>query len=131
MDENHLLHKPDANGLICPILWHVQDDTELVAQKLEAPIASWKIVHLEASQKQFHPVGQEGILEVLHHDALENLLVRRRDESPQNEHDRNDIFLLAPTEAEHRATVGKVMQCVCGTRLIRTHAAHLYSIGRV
>ena len=128
MDKDNLIDQPDTDCLVRPIFRHVHYHTEFVTQILQALLASVQVIHLEAAQEQFDAVGQESVFIVLHHDTFENLLVRGRYESLEDQHDGDDIFLFPPTEPEHCATVRQVMERVRNACLVGAYTTDLNGI---
>lgn len=128
MDQNHLLDQPSTEYLVVPVLWHVQYNTEFVAQIFETLIPRIQTVHFKATQEQLHAIGQEGVLIILHHDVLKYLSVGSTDECFENQHDGDDVFLFSPAEAEHSTAVGEVVKGISNARLVRSSATDLDGI---
>lgn len=98
MYKHDLLNHPVTQCHVIVVLWLAEHNTELISKVLQTLVAGVQVKHLETPQQQFHSVRQESIFVVLHDDTLEDLAVRRANQSFENKHDGNHVFLLSPAE---------------------------------
>lgn len=125
MNEDDSLDQPTSNRFVRPILRLTQHNPKLASQILEALVASLEAIILETSQQELDPVRQEGVVRLALDETFEDLEIRRRNESLEDQHKRDHVLVLSPTESKRRSTSREVVHRVGDRRLIGSDASNL------
>jgi hypothetical protein len=131
VDQNHSLEEERAHGDVAQVFGDVQDDSELLAEVIEALLSGMQPPGLLASEEQLDSIGEEGIVVFALDETFENLLVRRVYQRLEDEHERDHVLDLAPCKSDRRTPIGEVVDRVGAGGLVRSDTSDLAPVRRI